>query len=161
MYLDRTLVDDIAFYPYRGHYETRQLDIISLYSGWMTCGLALIYLYLPERVMRQFVYLQIILRHPSEFVPPTIHCRDLDVIFDDFKSHLILVEYRMVLAHVHWAHADDYIHGSIDITTNNVFMTKLSPRTIENRDIKPRNAIFYYLKNKKKHTFPWFFIIPR
>lgn len=57
VYLDRHVTDDIALCPYDGHCETRQVDIFSLYSGWLTCGLALMYVYLPERVMHQFRYL--------------------------------------------------------------------------------------------------------
>lgn len=53
-------------------------------------------MYLPERVMHQFGYLQVILRHPSKFVAPTI--RRLDVIFKDLDSHLVPNEHRMVSA---------------------------------------------------------------
>lgn len=89
VYLDRTIADDIAFCIYRGHRETRQLDVISLYSEWLTCGSSLMYLYLHERVIHQFGYLQIILSPLSEFSPSTFHRRDLAAILEDFKSHLV------------------------------------------------------------------------
>lgn len=64
---------------------------------------------LPKRVMCQFDYLHIISRPPHEFAPPDVHRRDLQAIFDDFKSHLVLEEYRRGPDLVYWVVVEDYM----------------------------------------------------
>lgn len=59
--------------------------------------------------MHQFGYLQIIPRHPSESTSSTVHHIDLDVILENFKSHLVQEEFHKVLALVQWAYVDDYM----------------------------------------------------
>ena len=66
-------------------------------------------MYLLERVMYPFEYLQVILRHPSDYAPPTVHHRDLGVILEDLDSHVVLEEYRRVSTPVNWAYAYCYI----------------------------------------------------
>lgn len=61
----------------------------NFYSRWLTCGSCLLYPHLPERVMRRFVFLQFIPRHPSKSAPPTVRRRDLDVTLNGFYNHLV------------------------------------------------------------------------
>lgn len=67
------------------------------------------YPYFSEQVMCWFDYLHIILKHPSKFAPPTNRHIDLIVILDDFENHLVLVEYCIVLAQIHWTYANNYM----------------------------------------------------
>lgn len=46
--LDRIMVDDIIWMSYNNHRETRPLEVMTLYSGWLTCGFRLMYPRLPE-----------------------------------------------------------------------------------------------------------------
>lgn len=98
MFIDRVIAYDICFCPYDGHRQTRPLDNIAFYSWWLTCGSHMIYPHLPERVMHQFKFLHIIQRPPYVSVPlcvsasPTDCHRDLDVILDNFFSHLVPYE---------------------------------------------------------------------
>lgn len=55
------------------------------------------------------VDLQIILRHPSEFVPPTICHINLYEILEDFDNHLVSYDYCRVLAPIHWAYTKGYL----------------------------------------------------
>lgn len=103
------VLDEVCFCPYEGHRQTRPFDVISLYSGWMGYGTSLMYHYLPERVMRQFGYLQIILRPPYESAILGVCCRDLQEILDDFESNLVLYEYHRDPSHVHWACVKGYL----------------------------------------------------
>lgn len=60
VYLELLMVEDIQFNVYVLHRKTCPLDDIDLYSCWLACGLCLMYPYLPERVMRQFDYMQLV-----------------------------------------------------------------------------------------------------
>ena len=67
------------------------------------------YLHLPEQVMHQYGYLQIISRPPSKSALLTVRRRDLDAIVEDFKNHLVPKQYRRVSAPVQWAYVDGYM----------------------------------------------------
>ena len=63
--LDRLEVDDVRFCTYGDHREVRPFQLLCTYSGWLMCGKDRVYRHLPERVKRQFEYVQDVPRHPS------------------------------------------------------------------------------------------------
>lgn len=72
VYLDRLVAKDMHFNSYVDHRETRPFDEIVIYSRWLACESRLTAPHFLERVMRQFDYTQIILKHPIVFAPPTL-----------------------------------------------------------------------------------------
>ena len=68
-YLDHIDLGMVEMHPYLDHRQTVVLDPICLYSGWLRSGRHMVR-YLPERVLRQFGYVQTIHRHPSEYADP-------------------------------------------------------------------------------------------
>ncbi|XP_050897796.1 uncharacterized protein LOC127104665 [Lathyrus oleraceus] len=109
VFIDRTVAYYIFFCSYDGHRQTRPLDDIAFYSGWLASGSRLMYPHLSERAMRQFGLQQMIPRNPFTSAPLTICHRDLDVILDDFYSHLILEKEHSVPAGDPWAYEHGYI----------------------------------------------------
>lgn len=83
VYLDCLVAEDMHFQAYTDHRQMCPLQYITFYSIWLTCESHLMYLHLPECVMRQFDYMQFILRYPSESAPTAMEHRDVDAIFDD------------------------------------------------------------------------------
>jgi len=62
--LDNLLLFDICFMPYEEHRQTHPFDWISLFSGFIRCQ-RWRHMHLPERVLRQYGFVQMIPRHPS------------------------------------------------------------------------------------------------
>ncbi|CAJ2642561.1 unnamed protein product [Trifolium pratense] len=60
--MDRLLPHDTTWTPYEDHRDVWSFEDIALYSGWIRCGPIRVS-YLPERVLRQFGYIQTILCH--------------------------------------------------------------------------------------------------
>jgi len=58
-------VDDVRFCTYGDHREVRSFQLLCTYSGWLMCGKERVYRHLPERVKRQFEYVQDVSRHLS------------------------------------------------------------------------------------------------
>ena len=86
MFLDHIVADDIRYTPYDDHCQTRPLDNIVVYFGWLAYGTHLTYLHLPERVTPQFGYLLDIPRDPSVNTSPTMVRRDFDEMYNDFYN---------------------------------------------------------------------------
>jgi len=63
--LDHLEVDDVRFCTYGDHREVRPFQFMCTYSGWLMCGKERVYRHLPERVKRQFEFVQDVPRHPS------------------------------------------------------------------------------------------------
>jgi len=63
--MDRLEVDDVRFSTHGDNREVRPFQLLCTYSGWLMCGKERVYRHLPERVKRQFEYVQDVLRHPS------------------------------------------------------------------------------------------------
>ena len=63
--LDRLEVDDVRFCTYGDHREVRPFQLLRTYSGLLMCWQERVYRHLPERVMRQFEFVQDVPRHPS------------------------------------------------------------------------------------------------
>jgi len=64
--LDRLDVDDVRFSTYDDHRAVRPFQLMCTYSGWLMCGKERVYHHLPERVKRQFDFVQDVPRHPSD-----------------------------------------------------------------------------------------------
>ncbi|MCI25648.1 serine/threonine-protein phosphatase 7 long form-like protein, partial [Trifolium medium] len=62
--MDRLLPHDIAWTPYEDHWDVCPFKDIALYSGLIRFGPSRVR-YLPERVLRQFGYVQTIPRDPQ------------------------------------------------------------------------------------------------
>jgi len=66
--LDHLEVDDMRFSTYGVHREMHPFQFLCTYSGWLMCGKERVYRHLPERVKRQFSFVQDVPRHPSSIV---------------------------------------------------------------------------------------------
>jgi len=64
--LDRLEVDDVRWSTYDDHREMCPFQPIVTYPGRFMCGKERVYRHLPERVKRQFAFVQDITRHPSD-----------------------------------------------------------------------------------------------
>jgi len=72
--LDRLEVDDVRFCTYVDHRGVRPFQILRTYSGWLLCGNQRVYRHFPERVKRQFEFVQDVPRHLSSVaqMPPQV-----------------------------------------------------------------------------------------
>jgi len=59
------VLDDVCWMSYEEHREIQEFQKIFRYSGWMMCGVEKVYRHLPERVKRQYRYVQNIPRPPT------------------------------------------------------------------------------------------------
>jgi len=85
--LDRIQFDDVCWRPYKEHREMQGFEEVFCYSGWIMCSVRRVYRYLPERVLRQYGYVQRVPRHPTDVVelpPPQIV-----QAFVDFCTHML------------------------------------------------------------------------
>ena len=85
--LDRIQFDDVCWRPYEEHREIQGFEEVFWYSGWIMCGVRRVYRHLPERVLRQYRYVQSVPRHPTDVVeltPPQIV-----QTFVDFRTHTL------------------------------------------------------------------------
>ena len=98
MNLEYKIQDGKRYLAYVTHHETYPFDDIALYSGWLAYGSSLTYPLPPERVMRQFDYMQFVPRDTSVSAPPAMTRRDMDVMFDDYLNHSVLEEARSTIA---------------------------------------------------------------
>lgn len=80
VYLDFLIAENIHFHSYVTHRETRLLEDITFYSGWLACSSLMMYPHLPEPAMQQFDYMQYILRDPYAPAPPAMARRDVDIM---------------------------------------------------------------------------------
>jgi hypothetical protein len=64
--LDRLEVDDMKWFTYDDHRAMHPFQIFSTYSGWLMRGKEMVYRHLPERVKRQFGFVQDVPRHLSD-----------------------------------------------------------------------------------------------
>jgi hypothetical protein len=72
---------------YEEHREIHAFEEVFWYSGWILCGVRRVYRHLPERVLRQYGYVQSVPRHPTdavELAPPQIVQS-----FVDFRTHTL------------------------------------------------------------------------
>ncbi|XP_058778933.1 uncharacterized protein LOC131652953 [Vicia villosa] len=79
--LERMAAGDIRYDCYAIHCGMIAWDDIALYSGWLAASSTITVRYLPERVMRQFIYCQTIPHHPSVSTPMLMIRRQIDEVF--------------------------------------------------------------------------------
>lgn len=85
------------------------LDDIALYYGWFAYSSRIMYPHMPERVIRQFRYLQVILKDLFMSTPPAMVCRDVDPMYDDLYNHPVPNKARSMVLPRKWGSAFDYI----------------------------------------------------
>ena len=57
------------------------------------------------------------LKNPYESTPPTIVCRDVDAMYDDFLNHMVLTEVRCIIAPSNWSCAYGYVQFYFSVTS--------------------------------------------
>jgi Plant mobile domain len=80
--LDDLTVGDVCWMPYQEHRAARAFEQISLFSGYLRWG-TLRHRHMPERVLRQYGYVQTIPRHPAD-----IRATQIDAFWLHFEEHL-------------------------------------------------------------------------
>jgi hypothetical protein len=85
--LDRLEVDDVRFSTYGDRRDVRPFSMLCTYSGWLMCGKERVYRHLPERVKRQFSFVQDIPRHPSAV--PQVPTQMLTTVLMDATAWLV------------------------------------------------------------------------
>jgi hypothetical protein len=73
---------------YGEHRHACPFERVSLYFGWLRYGKRKVR-YLPERVLRQFGYLQTVPRHPHESAPPQATLVDITYRFQHQLDHVL------------------------------------------------------------------------
>jgi hypothetical protein len=92
--------------PYGEHRQARPFERVSLYSRWLRCGDRMVR-YLPERVLRQFGWVQTIPRHPVESASTDVN---LAAITNRFRRALdyALTPQELGETAVHYVEAVDW-----------------------------------------------------
>jgi hypothetical protein len=85
--LDRITFDDVCWRSYEEHREIQAFEEVFWYSGWIMCGDRRVYRHLPERVSRQYGYVQTVPRHPTDVVELT--ASQIVQAFVDFRTHML------------------------------------------------------------------------
>jgi len=75
-HLDALDLTRVVMAPYGEHRQAHQFERVSLYSGWLRFGDRMVR-YLPERVLHQFGWVQIIPRHPVESSPVDVNLAEI------------------------------------------------------------------------------------
>ncbi|XP_057418154.1 uncharacterized protein LOC130712331 [Lotus japonicus] len=87
--LDELTMDDILWTPFEDHQANRPRDPRALYSGYIRTPFGRsVRRHLPERVLRQFGYIQDIPRQPSEIQTTGSLAETADAAYADFEPHL-------------------------------------------------------------------------
>ena len=85
MQLDSLCISVVQWMPYEEHRAMRPFEWISLFSGYIRLR-ACRQMHLPERVLRQYGYIQCIPRHPANDDPSTF---EIDHRWLDFNANLV------------------------------------------------------------------------
>ncbi|GAU36399.1 hypothetical protein TSUD_38660 [Trifolium subterraneum] len=90
--LDRMEVDEVTFFPYEDHRQTRPFQDISWYSGWIMCGSSMICPHLLERVLRQYGHVQSIPRAPGVSAKAGMNQFSIQDAFDEYLNENYVTE---------------------------------------------------------------------
>ena len=85
--LDRLTSDGVCWMPYSDHRVVREFELISLFFGYIRWGPVVIHR--PERIVRQFGYVQTI---PLHSLGSRLCLEDIDDIYMHFSDYLALVD---------------------------------------------------------------------
>ncbi|RHN70569.1 hypothetical protein MtrunA17_Chr3g0136941 [Medicago truncatula] len=69
------------------HFSKEVFEEVFWYSGWIICSVRKVYRHLPERVLRQYGYVQTVPRHPSDVVE--LSSAEIVQTFVDFRTHTL------------------------------------------------------------------------
>ncbi|KAJ1404457.1 Aminotransferase-like, plant mobile domain [Sesbania bispinosa] len=105
--LDRLTHANVIWMPYEAHRVQYPFHDISWYRGYITCG-NIVFPHLPERVLRQYGYIQ--------SIPPSLHdafpvsaISDVHYQFLHYEDHLLEDVYRGPQMTIPWECVDDYL----------------------------------------------------
>jgi len=101
--LDALTYDGMIWNPYVAHRASRPLLTHGMFSGFLRLG-TLVHRHLPERVLRQFGFMQPIPR-PSSSLP----MMDFEAIDDRWKKHEQYVVHQVVQAPAPFSCSDGYL----------------------------------------------------
>ena len=85
--LDCITFDDVCWRLYEEHMDFQAFEEVFWYSGWIMCGDRRVYRHLPERVLRQYGYVQTVLRPPTDVVE--LSPAEIVQAFIDFRTHTL------------------------------------------------------------------------
>ncbi|XP_027935732.1 protein MAIN-LIKE 1-like [Vigna unguiculata] len=101
--LDGLTYDGMIWNPYVAHRAARQLVTHGMFSGFLRVG-TVVQRHLPERVLRQFGFIQPIPRPPS-----SVPMMDFEAIDDRWKKHEQFVVHQVVQAPAPFSCSDGYL----------------------------------------------------
>ena len=81
--------DVVLWIPYSDHRSFREFKLISLFSGQIKWGSCIV-IDQPERVVRQFGYVQTI---PPHLATPSVSIEEIDNRWMQFSEYLALVDH--------------------------------------------------------------------
>lgn len=107
--LDNIQVTDCVFSPYDNRRHQRPLIEACWFSGWLRDG-TLRAKHLPERVLRQFKYVQGIPRHPNTSATPGMNLFEIDRVWmEEMELRMIDEEMRGRAVVSAWDHEPGYM----------------------------------------------------
>ena len=108
-HLDNMQMSDFVYTPYTAHRQVKPLIDECWFSGWLRCG-GDTSTHLPERVLRQFGYVQTIPRPPAAAAPSGLTVDKIDQVFmEEMEERLIDEEMRGATVDNPWDHQPGYI----------------------------------------------------
>ena len=108
--LDRISFDDVCWRSYEDHREYQPFEEIFWYSGWLMCCDRRLYRHLPERVLRQYGYVQTVPRPPTDVAEISaamvaqafLDFRTCTLKEEDWGEHAGEDTWRMADGYVRW-----------------------------------------------------------
>lgn len=108
-HLDNMQMSDFMFTPYESHRHVKPLIDVCWFSGWLRCGDKK-GMHLPERVLRQYGYVQTIPRDPAASAPSNMTLEQIDQVYsEEMESRLIEGDMRGAAVQNPWDHQPGYM----------------------------------------------------